>query len=187
MKCNKLDDPEVINSLKTFDCIGLMETHADKNVDISLPGHYVFRKDRIKHKNATKPSGGIAVLVRDSMRHAYKFDPVSDSDIIWVRVLKDSVSMRNDLYVAFVYLPPLNSAYGKVNSKNIMLKLEKQIEYFSCKGKIMICGDLNARFGSNIDLIEKEEDIHLPPPNDNVFETIFPRVLCEKIICKSNW
>ena len=98
MKCNKLDDPEVINSLKTFDCIGLMETHADKNVDISLPGYYVFRKDRIKHKNATKPSGGIAVLVRDSMRHAYKFDPVSDSDIIWVRALKDSVSMRNDLY-----------------------------------------------------------------------------------------
>ena len=114
------------------------------------------------------------------MRHAYKFDPVSDSDIIWVRVLKDSVSMRNDLYVAFVYLPPLNSSYGKVNSKNIMLKLEKQIEYFSCKGKIMICGDLNARVGSNIDLIEKEEDIHLPTPNDNVFETIFPRVSCDK-------
>ena len=101
------------------------------------------------------------------MRHAYKFDPVSDSDIIWVRVLKDSVYMRNDLYVAFVYLPPLNSSYGKVNSKNIMLKLEKQIEYFSCKGKIMICGDLNARVGCNIDLIEKEEDIHLPTPNDN--------------------
>ena len=23
MKCNKLDDPEVVNSLKTLDCIGL--------------------------------------------------------------------------------------------------------------------------------------------------------------------
>ena len=49
MKCNKLDDPEVVNSLKTLDCIGLMETHADKNVDISLPGYYIFRKDIIKH------------------------------------------------------------------------------------------------------------------------------------------
>ena len=50
MKCNKLDDSEVVNSLQKFDCIGLMETHADKNVDISLPGYYVFRKDRIKHR-----------------------------------------------------------------------------------------------------------------------------------------
>ena len=49
--------------LKTSDSIGLIETHADKNVEISLPGYYVFRKDRIKHKNARKPSGGIAVFV----------------------------------------------------------------------------------------------------------------------------
>ena len=114
MKCNKLDDPEVVNSLKTLDCIGLMETRADKNVDISLPGYYVFRKDRIKHKKACKPSGGVAVLVKESMRNAYKFDPISDSDIIWVKVLKDSISMMNDLYVAFVYLPPQSSFYGKV-------------------------------------------------------------------------
>ena len=42
-----------------------------------------------------------------------------------------------------------------------MLKLEKktQIELFSCKGKIMICGDLNSRVGCNIDLIEKEDDM----------------------------
>ena len=50
MKCNKLDDPEVIKSLVRTDCIGLMETHADKAVDFTLPGYYVFRKD--KHKNA---------------------------------------------------------------------------------------------------------------------------------------
>ena len=37
IKCNKLDDPEVINFQKTAYCIGLIETYADKNVDISLP------------------------------------------------------------------------------------------------------------------------------------------------------
>ena len=55
--------------------------------------------------------------------------------------------MLNDLYVAYVYPSPLNSSYGKLYSKDVMLKLEKQIEYFSRKGKIMICGDLNARVG----------------------------------------
>lgn len=182
IKCNKLDDPEVINFLKTSDCIGLLETHADKTVDISLPGYYVFRKDRIKHKNARRPSGGIAVLVKESMRHAYKFDPISDSDIIWIRIQKEYISMMNDLYVAFVYLPPLTSSYGKVNSKDIMSKLEKQIEYFSCKGKILVCGDLNARVGNSTDLIQKEEEVHLPTPQEEVFETIFPRVSCDKSV-----
>ena len=51
-----------------------------------------------------------------------------------------------------MYLPPQTSYYGKVNSKDIMSKLEKQIEYFSCKGKILVCGDLNARVGCNLDL-----------------------------------
>ena len=82
MKCNKLQDPEVVNILNSSDCIGLLETHADKSVDISLSGYYVFRKDRVKHKKARKPSGGIAVLVKVSMRHLFKFDPISDSDIV---------------------------------------------------------------------------------------------------------
>ena len=30
IKCNKLGDPEVINFLKTSDCIGSIETHAEK-------------------------------------------------------------------------------------------------------------------------------------------------------------
>ena len=59
--------------------------------------------------------------------------------------------MMNDLYVAFVYLPPQTSSYGKINSKYIMSKLEKGIEYFSCKGKILVCGDLNTRDGCNLD------------------------------------
>ena len=88
--------------------------------------------------------------------------------------------MMNDLYIAFVYLPPLTSSYCKVHSKNIMSKLEKQIEYFSCKGKVMLCGDFNARIGSNIDLVEKEEEHHLPLPKNDIFETIFPRVSCDK-------
>ena len=123
IKYNKLYDPEVIECLKNYDCIGLLETHADKLVDISMRGYYVFRKDRPKNKNARTPSGGIAVLVKESMRHVYKFDPISDSDVIWIRIKREFTSMVNDLYIAFVYLPPLNSSYGRINSKEIMQKL----------------------------------------------------------------
>ena len=158
MKCSKLQDPEEVNILNSSDCIGLLETHADKSVDISLSGYYVFRKDKFKHKKARKPSGGIAVLVKESMRHLFKLNPISDSDVVWVRIRKELTSMLNDLYIAFVYLPPLNSTYGKVNSKDIMSKLEKQTEYFACKGKILICGDLNAIDGDCVDLIQKDDE-----------------------------
>ena len=61
MKCNKLDDPEVVNSLKTLDCIGLMETHADKNVDISLPG-YVLEKIELNIKRPVNLLGELQCL-----------------------------------------------------------------------------------------------------------------------------
>ena len=64
MKCNKLHDPEVINVLKSSDCIGLLETHADKSVDISLPGYYVFRNDRVKHKTPVNLRGVLQFLLK---------------------------------------------------------------------------------------------------------------------------
>ena len=88
VKCNKLHDGEVIETLKRSDCVGLIETHAHQSTDISLPGYIVFRKDRPKHKKAWKSSGGIAVLIKESIRNMFKFDPISDTDIIWVRIQK---------------------------------------------------------------------------------------------------
>ena len=175
VKSNKIYDPEVINSLNKFDLIGLMETHAGTETDISLQGYYVFRKDRPKHKKAWKSSGGIAVLVKESLRNACKFDPLSDSDVIWVRVQKQITKLSSDLFIAFVYLPPSNSSYGKVHGNEIMQKLEKHIEYFSCKGKIVICGDFNARVGTSSDFVSKEEEPHIPMPHDDLYEFILPR------------
>ena len=120
------------------------------------------------------------------MRHLYKFEPISDSDVIWVRIQKEFTSMLNDLYLAFVYLPQLNSTYGKVNSKDIMLKLEKQIEYFACKGKILISGDLNARIGECVDLIQNDENSYLPIPRNNSFDIILPRVSCDKSVVNTH-
>ncbi|MCG8032753.1 MAG: hypothetical protein JAZ03_11345 [Candidatus Thiodiazotropha taylori] len=125
VKANKLHDSEVINSLTGSDFIGLVETHADNTTDISLKGYYVFRKDRPKHKKAWKASGGIAVFVKESLRHACKFDPLSDSDVIWVRVLKEFTNLSNDLFLAFLYLPPINSSYGKANGADIIKKKSK--------------------------------------------------------------
>lgn len=108
IKSNKLHEQEVINCLNKSDIIGLVETHADSNTDISLQGYCVFRKDRPRHKKAWKSSGGIAVLVKDSLRKACRFDPISDSDAIWMRLQKEVTKINCDLFLAFIYLPPFN-------------------------------------------------------------------------------
>ena len=44
IKSNKLYDQDVIDNLSKFDFIGLVETHADSNTDISLKGIMFFEK-----------------------------------------------------------------------------------------------------------------------------------------------
>ena len=175
VKSNKLLDPEVVDTLNKYDFIGLMETHAGSETDISLQGYHVFRKDRPKHQKAWISSGGIAVLVKESLRNACKFDPLSDSDIIWVHVQKHITRLSSDLFIAFMYLPPSNSSYGKVHGNEILQKLEKHIEYFSCRDKVVICGDFNARVGDHADL-PKEDEPHVPMPHDDFYEFILPWV-----------
>ena len=77
-----------------------------------------------------------------------------------------------------MYLPPSNSSYGKVHGNEILQKLEKHIEYFSCRGKVVICGDFNVRVGDHADilLLPKEDEPHLPMPHDDFYEFILPRV-----------
>ena len=135
IKSNKLYDQDVIDTLNKSDFIGLVETHADSNTDIALKGYYVFRKDRPKNKKAWKASGGIAVLIKESLRNACKFDPVSDSDVVWVRVHKDITKLNSDLYLAFVYLPPYNSTYGKANGKEIYRNLRNILIFSHVRAK----------------------------------------------------
>ena len=144
-----------------------------------MKGYYIFRKKRPRNKKAWKASGGIAVLVKETLRNACKFEPVSDSDVVWVQVQKDITKLNNHLYLAFVYLPPCNSTYGKAYGKYIVQKLEKQIEFFLCKGKVIICGDFNVRVGDLIDGIDKEEEHHLPLPYDGSYEFIMPLISCD--------
>ena len=49
-------------------------------------------------QKAWRASGGIAVLVKESLRNACKIEPVSDSDVVWVRVHKDITKLSRDLY-----------------------------------------------------------------------------------------
>ena len=117
IKCNKLHDGEVIKAFKRSDREGLIETHADQSISLHL-GILFLEKIGL----SIKRHGGIAVLIKESIRNMFKFDPMSDSGIIWVRFQK----CYTKVLCAFAYLPPSNSTYGKVHGQAIMQKLEKK-------------------------------------------------------------
>ena len=50
------------------------------------------------------------------------------------------------------------------------------VEYFSCRGKVILCGDFNARVGNSSYFLAKEDELHVPMPHDNLYEFILPRV-----------
>ena len=64
-------------------------------------------------------------------------------------------------------------------AKKFYKNLKKILIFFSCKGKVIICGDFNARVGDLIDSLEKEDEPHVPLPNDGKYEFVLPRVSCD--------
>ena len=57
-----------------------------------------------------------------------------------------------------------------------MQTIEKRIDYFSCRGKIILGGYFNARVGELNEFLMKEDDTYLSMPHDDTFEYILPRV-----------
>ena len=110
------------------------------------------------------------------MRNYCKVDPLSDSDVIWVRVQKQVTKLNCDLFLGFVYLPPVNSVYGKAHGNYILQTIEKHIECFLCRGKVILGGDFNARVGELNEILMKDDDLYLTMPHDDTFEFILSRV-----------
>ena len=61
---NKMADPDLLAFIREYDIIFLTETMTRNDYTLLLPGyqfHHVSRKS--KHKNASRASGGIGILV----------------------------------------------------------------------------------------------------------------------------
>jgi exonuclease III len=180
LSSNKLYDPTVIDQLCKYDCVGLLETHASKETSIDLPGYCVFRFDRKKHPKAKVASGGIAILLKQSLRDGVKIDPCSDPDLVWITFSKTFFNLDKDLCVCFAYIPPYGSSYGKRESGNIWDKLSEQLLSFSCLGNILLCGDLNARTGLMKDFIDLDDDQYNDLPIGYTIDNPNPRASADR-------
>ena len=63
-----LSDNSFIEKITKYDFIGLIETWLPEGFNINIPGFYSMSKYRKKAKKARRHSGGITVLVKNSIR-----------------------------------------------------------------------------------------------------------------------
>ena len=73
--------------------------------------------------------------------------------------LKKRWSPQTDIFMCTAYIPPSESPYYNENSFSI---LEDEISFYQTQGNMLICGDLNARTGTEPDLINTQGDKHIP-------------------------
>jgi hypothetical protein len=79
-----------------------------------------------------------------------------------VKLEIDFFGFKTDLFICCVYDPPSNSSYSKELDHEILGHIEKEIEHFQKRGNVLLCGDFNARVGSENDFIYQDSNNFLP-------------------------
>ena len=113
-KLNKLEDPEYLNRLNTFEILCLQETlcgPTDTHA-LSVPGYCIIPIHRTQSANS-RFFGGSLLLIKRGIRKGIKIIDTASGDKIWIMLKKDFFNFKNDMFFSFTYAPPATSAYTK--------------------------------------------------------------------------
>jgi exonuclease III len=184
IKTNKFTEEDFINKISQYDFIFIQETHLDKNNrdDVSIPGFSSIHYCRQRRGKCQKSSGGISIFIKEYLRKKVKFLPENDSDVAWFKV---SPTSHETLFIGCVYVPPYNSSFGRDHCDLIWNKLEGQIQHYSNKGNIILCGDFNARTGQLADYITNDFNNQCPLPTCYSSDSLHRRQSMDTVIQKA--
>ncbi len=143
---NKTDDMDFMSKIGKHHIIGLTETHCIPSDNIVIPGYHAFQASRPKTKN--KAHGGVAIIVKETIRPGVKFFKGESNDIVWIQLMKEYFNMEKDTFIGCTYVSPKNSSYSRGIDRSPFDILNKDINKFSEKGRILLMGDFNARTGN---------------------------------------
>ena len=150
---SKLRSPDFEEFLHTKDILTIAETKLCKYDNIDIPGYKIFRNDR---KNSRRPSGGVAVLVRNEI---CKYVKILDTDLdflLWFTIEKELIGTVQDILCCVVYIPPENSDYSNISMFETM-----EEDFIKVHNEELVCfmGDFNARTKDLSDLLGMDADI----------------------------
>ena len=173
----KSDNPVFRQIIANYDIIGLTVTHTNVDTHINIPGYHTYQVCRPRHNKTKKNSGGLAVLVKNSLRDGVSFMQSSCRDIVWAKLKKEFFVIDCDIYIGIIYISPKNSSFTQSNTVQIWEVLEDEICKHSSSGQIILMGDFNSRTGNLPDYIQNDDTVYTPTPDmylpDDVPKTRF--------------
>ena len=143
----KLNDTDFLSKINHFDLISLVETWLPYgNPDVHIDGYCSFSKCRKeKSLSSRRNSGGITILVKQSLQKGVKFlDKDSNEEFVWWKLDKSFFNLTNDIFVCSVYIPPQNSSREIRLNTDHFENLRNYIHKFSALGDVILCGDFDA-------------------------------------------
>ena len=150
-------DDNFIRDIKNYDFVSLVETWLPHDLNLEIDVFYSFTKSRIKHAKAKRYSGGISLLVKFDLRKGIKILDSSQEEFLWWKLEKNFFKL-DDIYVCSMYLPPQSSSYQKQITSDYFLRLEDEILKYNSLGKVILCGDINARTRTEPDYINNRKN-----------------------------
>ena len=143
---SKLGDPSFIKLAQQFDISILTEIWKRDTSKLDLEGFWDFSQVRQKHFNAIRHSGGITVLVKNTIRQGVRLaeDP---EGFIWLRLEKSFFKLQNDVFLCAAYITPSNTTQNIHSETDYFWDLENSILKYREKEDILIMGNLNSRAG----------------------------------------
>ena len=159
---NKLGNNQFNEKLSKHDIVCLIETHAGPDTVIQMKGYHTFQVNRPRSTGALRNSGGLAILVKKSIKKGVKFYNSSSPELAWLKLSKEYFKLEVDIFVACVYIPPRNSTYFQKQSTDMFDILESKLAMYSSMGQIVLVGDFNSRTATEKDYISQDTSKHIP-------------------------
>jgi len=147
----KLNIKSIKSNLSKFDIICLQETWAK---DESLMFQDYIVHSTVRSTKSKRGQGGVSVLIKNKHSDLVFHIKSASPNIIWCHLKRQLFGINSDIYLAAVYLPPLQSQ--RKAGEDVLSVLEQEIHKYSKQGKIILLGDLNARTGTLNDFIEND-------------------------------
>ena len=143
------------------DIYSINETHLNQNDCIEVESYKWIGFNRCSiHKDAPKASGGIGILIKNSVVDEYLIESIDKSydGILAIKFMSKQTDFG--FVVISGYLPPENSVWGRDSQEFFSHALSLVYIYNECDA-VFLCGDLNSRIGS-LDDTSDFDDINIP-------------------------
>ena len=150
---NKFLDNNFLSNIANFDIVCLQETKAP----INLNNYRAFNSNR-----TDSVSGGVSILYKTEFSKGIsQFHTKITPDVVIAKLSKNYFNTKFDVYVVSFYISPSNSSYLKRKSHDPWDDLDEVLGKLKDKGEVILCGDANARIGTNADyLIDTDRNFY---------------------------